>query len=78
MQLEVGNVIAAVWRPGLYYQSETLQALGGSETDVRSTEQALRMLVERLDELLLYVEPSANGLASYSHKNSRTAYSRLH
>ena len=68
MQLEVGNVIAAVWRPGLYYQSETLQALGGSETDVRSTEQALRMLVERLDELLLYVEPSANGLASYSHK----------
>ena len=68
MQLEVGNVIAAVWRPGLYYQSETPQALGGSETDVRSTEQALRMLVERLDELLLYVEPSANGLASYSHK----------
>ncbi len=26
------------------------------------------MLVERLDELLLYIEPSANGLASYSHK----------
>jgi hypothetical protein len=68
MQLEVGNVIAAVWRLGLYFQSETLQALEGSETDVRSAEQALRMLVERLDELLLYVEPSANGLASYSHK----------
>jgi hypothetical protein len=68
MQLEVGNVISGVWRPGLYYQDQTLQALGGSEEALRSAEQALRLLVERLDELLLYIEPSANGLASYSHK----------
>ena len=68
MQLEVGNVTAGVWRPGLYYQDQTLQALGGSEVELRSAEQALRLLVERLDELLLYIEPSVSGLASFSHK----------
>jgi hypothetical protein len=68
MRLEVGNVTAGVWRPGLFYQDETLQALGGSEVELRAAEQALRLLVERLDELLLYIEPSANGLASFSHK----------
>lgn len=69
MQRDVGTVVAGAWRPGLYYQDETLKALGGSEAELRSAEQALRLLVERLDELLLYVEPSANGLASYSHKS---------
>lgn len=67
-QLEVGRVVAGVWRPGLYYQNQTLQALGGSEVSLRSAEQALRLLVERLDEMLLYIEPSAHGLAAYSHK----------
>ncbi len=68
MQLEVGHVVTGVWRPGLYYQNQTLQALGGSEVELRSAEQALRLLVERLDEMLLYVEPSAHGLAAFSHK----------
>lgn len=64
----VGSVVSGVWRPALYYQSEVLQALGNSEAEQRVAEQALRLLVERLDELLLYIEPDGNGLQAYSHK----------
>lgn len=64
----VGSAVAGVWRPALYYQSEVLQALGNSENNQQTAEQALRLLVERLDELLLYIEPDANGLKAYSHK----------
>jgi len=64
----VGSAIAGVWRPALYYQSEALQALGASENEQRAAEQALRLLVERLDELLLYIEPDGNGLKAHSHK----------
>lgn len=35
----------------------------------RSAEQALRVLIEKLDDLLLYIEPDRNGLRSYSHKS---------
>jgi len=64
----VGSTVNGVWRPGLYFLSETLQGLGNSESDQRSSEQSLRLLVERLDELLLYIEPDAHGLNAYSHK----------
>ena len=64
----VGSAVAGVWRPGLYYQTEVLQGLGDSDGDQRAAEQALRLLVERFDELLLYIEPDANGLKAYSHK----------
>lgn len=64
----VGSTVSSVWRPGLYFLPETLQGLGNSESDQRSSEQSLRLLVERLDELLLYIEPDAHGLNAYSHK----------
>jgi len=64
----VGTAVAGVWRPGLYYQTEVLQALGYAEHEQRAAEQALRLLVERLDELLLYIEPDSKGLSAYSHK----------
>lgn len=63
-----GHTVSSVWRPGLYFSNEALQGLGNTNTDQRSAEQALRLLVERLDELLLYIEPDAHGLAAYSHK----------
>ena len=68
MRIDVGHAVSGVWRPGLYYQDQTLKALDVSEVSLRSAEQALRLLVERLDELLLYIEPSKHGLTSYSHK----------
>jgi hypothetical protein len=64
----VGFTVSGVWRPGIYFNNEALQGLGNDESELRSAEQALRLLVERLDELLLYIEPSAHGLAAYSHK----------
>lgn len=64
----VGHTIRGVWRPGLYFFEETAQGLGISELEQRSAEQALRLLIERLDELLLYIEPDSNGLMTYSHK----------
>lgn len=64
----VGCTISGVWRPGLYFREETLQGLSNSESDQRSSEQSLRLLVERLDELLLYIEPDSHGLNAYSHK----------
>jgi hypothetical protein len=64
----VGSTVRGVWRPGLYFLTETLQGLGNSESEQRSSEQSLRLLVERLDELLLYIEPDPHGLKAYSHK----------
>lgn len=64
----VGHTIRGVWRPGLYFFEEIAQGLGVAEPEQRSAEQALRLLIERLDELLLYIEPDSNGLKAYSHK----------
>lgn len=64
----VGHTVRGVWRPGLYFFTETLAALDNSESEQRASEQSLRLLVERLDELLLYIEPSPRGLEAYSNK----------
>lgn len=64
----VGSTVRGVWRPGLYFHSDALQALGNSESEQRSSEQSVKILVARLDELLLYIEPDAHGLNAYSHK----------
>lgn len=63
-----GEVITGVWRPGLYFKKETHQALAINEYTQRSAEQSLRILIEKLDEVLLYIEPSQIGLRTYSHK----------
>ncbi|MFD2274665.1 hypothetical protein ACFS07_35800 [Undibacterium arcticum] len=73
-----GLTVRGVWRPGLYYFEETAQGLGISEQEQRSAEQALRLLVERFDELLLYIEPDAHGLKAYSHKNPGAAHPCMH
>ncbi len=65
---EVGHTIEGVWRPGLYFQEELYQGLNITQIQQRSAEQALRILVEKLDEVLLYIEPDNAGLDAYSHK----------
>lgn len=65
---EVGHVTKGVWRPSLYYVEDTEVALGIDEFEQRASEQTLRVLIEKIDNILLYVEPSASGLNSYSHK----------
>lgn len=66
--IEVGHSVEGVWRPGLFYDDEILQALATSNVEVRYAEQALYLLVQRLDELLHFVEPSPDTLNTHSHK----------
>jgi hypothetical protein len=68
MKLSPGEVLCSVWRPGLYYSQEIYQALNTQEHEQRAAEQALRILIEKLDDLLLYIEPTVNGLNTYGHK----------
>lgn len=68
MNMEVGHTIAAVYRPSLYNWDDIEKGLKINPTEQRSQEQALRILVEKLDEILLFVEPSKDGLKAYSHK----------
>jgi hypothetical protein len=68
MQHEVGSVVAGVWRPGLFSQTHRFQALETTRPEQRAAEQALYLLVERLNDLFLYVEPNAGGLDSYGPK----------
>ncbi|WP_072617494.1 hypothetical protein [Pandoraea vervacti] len=68
MQHAVGEVTTGVWRPGLLTPTEIHQALQTSHYEQRTAEQALRILVEKLDEILLFIEPSPTGLKSYGHK----------
>jgi hypothetical protein len=67
--LDAGTAVSGVWRPGLYWDEQLLQALGTDRIERRSAEQALHGLVERLSDLLLYVEPEGPGLNAYSARS---------
>ncbi|MCX2472785.1 hypothetical protein OQZ33_00435 [Pedobacter sp. MC2016-05] len=68
MASNVGESVKGVWRPALYYYADTYQALEVTEADRRLSEQALRVLLEKLDDLFLYIEPDVVSLNTYSHK----------
>lgn len=65
---EVGTTVEGIWRPALYNWDDIDKAINVNSTELRSQEQALRILIEKLDQILLYVEPSPEGLESFSHK----------
>lgn len=65
---EVGHTTEGVWRPALYFQDDTYNGLKVNKHEQRSCEQALRILVEKLDDILLYIEPDGSGLNAYGHK----------
>jgi hypothetical protein len=69
MRLDAGSVIEGVWRPGLYWEDQIFQALRTDRVERRAAEQALYGLVERLNELLLYIEPEAAGLKAYGPRS---------
>jgi hypothetical protein len=66
---EVGRTYRGVWRPGLRFDGEILEALGSTSSDLRLAEQSLLLLIQRLDELLHFVEPTATSLETFSHKS---------
>jgi hypothetical protein len=68
MDLEVGHTVESIWRPSLYFWEDTASALKVDPHEQVSQESALRILMQQLDDLLLYIEPSVNGLECYSHK----------
>lgn len=52
----------------MYHDVQISQGLGVTDAELRDSEQALLLLVQRLDELLLFVEPATSTLHTYSHK----------
>jgi hypothetical protein len=68
MNNEVGCSVKGVWRPGLYFEEEIYQALSCDKYERRESAQALGILLEKLLDLLLYIEPDTHSLNTYSHK----------
>ncbi|WP_417684935.1 hypothetical protein [Roseibium sp.] len=68
MRRDPGHAVRGVWRPGIYFAAHANEALGVTDPERLSAEQALQLLIERLYDLFLYVEPNAHGLRSFGHK----------
>lgn len=64
-----GEVTEWVWRPGLTYIDQIRQALDVNDALQRRAEQSLHLLMQRLTEILLFIEPEGAGLDSYSLKS---------
>lgn len=67
MNSEVGVTHTSIWRPGLYFDSELKNGLGTSSQEIKDEEQVLLILLRRLTEVFLYIEPSRYSLNTYSH-----------
>ncbi|MBN1281636.1 MAG: hypothetical protein JW985_01565 [Alphaproteobacteria bacterium] len=64
--LDVGQAIKYVWRPGLRVNIETVLE---TKIDERAKSKIdLKILMQKLDEILLYLEPTADSLNTYGHK----------
>ena len=69
MQLNAGEVYDGLWRPGLGPDEATISSsLNFSFSERRSSELVLLLILERLNDLLLYVEPEPQTLGTYGHK----------
>ena len=68
MDIDVGTAKKLIWRPGLLYYDELKSALDYDEFDKKNSEQSLTILLQKLSEILLYVEPSIKSKKTYSHK----------
>jgi hypothetical protein len=68
LAVPAATVVEGVWRPGLVWEEQVFQALNVNQVSRRSAEQALHGLVERLTDLLLYLEPEGAGLTAYGQR----------
>lgn len=66
--VNIGETIEGIWRPGIASYEDIRQGLGTTDAERHQCLQSIRLLIERLDEIFLYVEPSSNSLKTYSHK----------
>lgn len=62
LNLAPGTVIDGIWRPGIDWHLNT------DHSTRRRSEQSLHLLIERLTELFLFIEPVGDGLNAYGPK----------
>ena len=67
-EYDVGIAVDSVWRPGIFNAKDLKSALAFNDEELSRYSQSLRLLVERLDEILLFIEPDTNHLGAYGHK----------
>ena len=65
---DIGHSVKGVWRPGLYYNTDVIQAIGTTEHDRYLSEQGIRVLIQKLDDIFLFVEPGNVTKDAFSHK----------
>lgn len=63
---EVGDVINHVWRPGLC--GNLFKALDIDDGEKDRAKRELKILIERLHDILMYIEPDEGCLKAYGHK----------
>ncbi|WP_426330137.1 hypothetical protein [Pedobacter sp. R-06] len=68
METEVGAIVKGVWRPSLRSAQDVYEALDVTEQEMRLSENALRLLINKLDDIFLYIEPAVASQHVYSHK----------
>lgn len=68
VSLDVGYIYDGLWRPGLTFDEDSMSSLGFSLAERRAAELPLLLILERLNEILLYVEPDPSSLATFGYK----------
>jgi hypothetical protein len=68
METEVGVIVKGVWRPSLCSYQDIYKTLDVTEQEMRLSENALRLLINKLDDIFVYIEPCAASRDVYSHK----------
>lgn len=66
--LSAGEVHECLWRPGIYDHVNVEMALGYQPAKIRSNQQALQLLVSRIEEIFTFVEPDSTTGMTYGHK----------
>lgn len=65
-KLDVGVIKEKVWRPGLSVEFDKALDIGLDEFN--RSKRELRILIEKLKEILLYIEPCSSSMSTYGHK----------
>lgn len=66
--LDVGEIFDGLWRPGLTNDDDVMGALGFTFPERRASELPLLLILERLNEILLYAEPHPANLNTFGYK----------
>lgn len=62
----VGDIVSHVWRPGLCL--DISKALSINDGEKARAKRELKILIEKLHEILMYIEPDSICLGTYGHK----------